>query len=72
MDRIVEMSFVKSDGKKFTLRLDNAKENLAEAEVNGLMDLIVQKDVYSFDGATIAEKEGANLVTVQQTPFEMS
>ena len=72
MDRIVEMSFVKSDGKRFTLKLDKAKEGVTEEEVNGLMDLIVQKDVYSFDGATIAEKEGANLVTVQETPLKMS
>ena len=72
MDRIVEMSFVKSNGKKFTLKLGSVKEDVTEEQVNALMDIIVQKDVYSFDGATISEKEGANLVTVQQTPFKMS
>ena len=72
MDRIVEMSFIKSDGKKFTLKLNNAKEDVTAEQVNTLMDSIVQKDMYSFDGATISTKDAANLVTVQETPFQMS
>ena len=72
MDRIVEMSFIKSDGKKFTLKLNNAKEDVTSEQVNTLMDSIVEKDMYSFDGTTISEKDSANLVTVQETPFQMS
>jgi len=66
------MSFIKSDGKKFTLRLDGIREDATDAQINSLMDFIVQKDMYSIGGASLSSKEKASIVTLQEKEVALS
>lgn len=72
MKRTIEMNFVKADGKRYTLRLENAREDVTGAEIDALMDSLVQKDVFVFDGAAIEGKVAAKIVAIDETPVALS
>ncbi|MFT8316597.1 MAG: DUF2922 domain-containing protein [Clostridium sp.] len=66
------------DGKYFSLSIDNVKQDvngqpsITEAEVNSLMDLIIQKKIFSTKTGDITGKKDAKLVTTSSESFQLS
>ncbi|AJA46891.1 hypothetical protein CPAST_c07910 [Clostridium pasteurianum DSM 525 = ATCC 6013] len=66
------------DGKYFSLSIDNVKQDengqatVTEAEVNNLMDLIIQKKVFSTKTGELTGKKDAKIITTSSTDFDIS
>ncbi|AGK95931.1 DUF2922 domain-containing protein [Clostridium pasteurianum] len=66
------------DGKYFSLSVDNVKQDangqpsVTEAEVNSLMDLIIQKKIFSTKTGDITGKKDAKLVTTSSASFGLN
>lgn len=66
------------DGKYFSLSIDNVKQDvngqpsITEAEVNSLMDLIIQKKIFSTKTGDITGKKDAKLVTTSSESFQLN
>lgn len=65
------------DGKYFTLSIDNVKEDasgqavITEAQVNSLMDLIIQKKVFATKTGNLTGKKDAKIVTTSSESFNI-
>ncbi len=65
MEKRLDMMFVKSDGKKVTVKVNNLKDDVDDSAIDALMDYIVSKDLFKFSGESIVKKESAEIVTTQ-------
>ncbi|KXZ40559.1 Protein of unknown function [Alkalithermobacter thermoalcaliphilus JW-YL-7 = DSM 7308] len=64
MKRILEMKFIKEDGKTTTISFDNIKDNVTDTDIKNLMDFIVTKNIFTFKGVGISEKKEAKIINV--------
>ncbi|OPJ55301.1 DUF2922 domain-containing protein [Alkalithermobacter paradoxus] len=64
MKRVLEMRFLKEDGKGVTISFDDIKADVNDSDVNALMDFIVTKNIFSFKGVGVSEKRDARIVNV--------
>lgn len=66
------------DGRYFSLSIDNVKQDesgqasVTEEEVNDLMDLIIQKKVFSTKTGELTGKKDARIVTTSSTDFDLN
>ncbi|MCT4507675.1 MAG: DUF2922 domain-containing protein [Tepidibacter sp.] len=65
MEKRLDMKFVKSDGKKVTIKVHSLKDDVEASAIDALMDYIVSKDLFKFNGEGIVKKESAEIVTTQ-------
>lgn len=62
MNKTLELTFMLSNDKTFTLSITNPKPNLSEQDINAAMDTIVASNYFKRDGATIVGKKRARFV----------
>ncbi len=72
MKRVLHMKFLKSDGKKVTIQIDDIKEDVLEKDVNDLMDYILSKDLFTFKGASLSKKEAAEIVNISEEEISLT
>lgn len=66
------------DGKYFSLSIDNVKEGengqpaVTEAQVNSLMDLIIQKKIFATKTGDLTGKKDAKIVTTSSESFAIN
>lgn len=65
MEKRLDMKFIKSDGKKVTVKVNSLKDGVDDSAIDALMDYIVSKDLFNFSGESIVKKESAEIVTTQ-------
>ncbi|WFD10542.1 DUF2922 domain-containing protein [Tepidibacter hydrothermalis] len=65
MEKRLDMKFVKSDGKKVTVKVHSLKDDVDDSAIDALMDYIVSKNLFKFSGESIVKKESAEIVTTQ-------
>ncbi|WP_099190134.1 DUF2922 domain-containing protein [Tepidibacter mesophilus] len=65
MEKRLDMKFIKSDGKKVTVKVNSLKDDVDDSAIDALMDYIVSKDLFKFNGESIVKKESAEIVTTQ-------
>lgn len=58
------MKFKNKEGKNITIRVPKAKANLTKTQVDGLMDLIIDKNIFYTGLAELSEKVSCELTTV--------
>lgn len=61
-DKSLVMSFLTSEGKKTSLKLDNVKDGISDGEVVTLMDTIIAKNIFVTEHGYLVQKDGAQLV----------
>lgn len=59
----LEMEFLDSAGKKFTISLDEPKPDLTETEIRDAMDDIVSRNIFFSTAGDIVSASGARFVT---------
>lgn len=65
------MKFKTTKGKTVTISLDGPKESISEQEIKDAMDLIVQKNIFSVDGADIMTTSEAKIITTDETVHDL-
>ncbi|MBA1334018.1 MAG: hypothetical protein HPY66_1502 [Firmicutes bacterium] len=63
----LEMIFVNAAGRRSTISVDNVRSDITEAEVQGAMDVIVAKNVFTTSGGDITGIYGARIVSTDIT-----
>ncbi|MCR3922749.1 MAG: DUF2922 domain-containing protein [Firmicutes bacterium] len=73
METVLQLVFRNEDGRLFTLNVQNPKDDLTEATVTPVMDLILAKNLFQSTGGALVQKVSARLVsrdTVDVAAFE--
>ncbi len=65
------MTFKTTDDKKVSLSIDDPREDVTEAEIKTVMDLIVSKNIFAPSGADIASVVEAKVVVTDTTPYDL-
>lgn len=59
----LEMIFQNQEGRRVTLSVQDPKEDLTPEEVQGAMELVVDKNVFDSTGGSLVRLQSARLVT---------
>lgn len=65
------MTFLTGVGRKISLSIDDPRENLTEAEVIAVMDLIVEKNIFAPYGSNLASTVEAKVVSTDTTEYDL-
>lgn len=60
--KVLRMSFGAADGSTMSLSLDNPKADLTQAEIEGVMDTVIAKNIFAASGGNLVEKKDAKIV----------
>ena len=71
METELEMVFKTGAGKKFRIAFDNPRTDVAPAEIQAAMDLVIGKNLFAVDGGVTAI-ESAQTVTTQTEAVEFA
>ena len=69
--RVLELSFMKADGKTATISIANAREDLTPQEVKTVMDGIIAKNIFAPGGIDFTEAEGAKVIITQEEVLDL-
>lgn len=67
MSKVLVMSFRNEEGQTFRIRLRYPREDLRAEDVAGVMDLILDRNIFATSGGDLVEKIGAQLVETNAT-----
>lgn len=70
--RVLELNFIKEDGKAAKITIANAREGLTPAEVKSVMENIISKDVFAPSGMGLLEVGSAKMITTQEEQLELA
>ena len=71
MKRDLEMFFLTNLNKKVKIIVPEPKANLTSAQINDVMDLIMEKAVFGFPQGQLASKINARIVESNITKIEL-
>lgn len=66
------MSFKTNDEKKIAISVDNPRADLTEEEIKNAMELIVLKDIFAPNGASLATLIEAKVVQTDTTEYDLA
>ena len=66
------MTFKSSDDKKISISVDDPRENLTENEIKEAMDTIIEKNIFSPNGASLVESVSAKVVLTDTTDYDLA
>jgi Protein of unknown function (DUF2922). len=69
MSKTLVMNFLNESGNKTSIRVNNAKDTVTEAEVKAAMDVIIAKNIFTSTGGDLKAKDSAELVDKSSTEF---
>lgn len=64
--RVLELSFMKADGKTAKISISNAREDITPEEVKTVMDNMVAKNIFAPGGIDFTEAQGAKVIITQE------
>ena len=67
----LEMEFKNVEGKKFSLTIDDPREDVTEEEIRTVMDDIVAKNIFSTTGGDVVSPVGARVITTTVEELEI-
>ena len=67
MARRLEMVFLNAAGRRSTISVDNAREDITQQEVQSAMDMIVNRDIFTTSGVDITAIDSALIVSTEIT-----
>lgn len=65
------MSFKNTFGRVVSISVDDPREDVTEAEIKKVMDMIVEKNIFVPNGADIVETVEAKVVVTDTTEFDL-
>lgn len=65
------MTFMTRSGRKVSLFVTDPRQELTEAEIKEVMDLIVEKNIFSPNGEDIVSAKEAKIVQTEVTEFDL-
>lgn len=63
----LRMTFLNQANKNVTFSLDNPRNNLTAAEVQGVMDTIIARNIFTSSGGDLAAKINARIIDTTTT-----
>ncbi len=66
------MTFKSSDDKKVSISVDNPREDLTENEIKEAMDTIIEKNIFSPNGASLVSSISAKVVETDTTNYDLA
>lgn len=72
MEYIITMIFTTESGKTTTLSINGVKQDITQAEVLSLMDLIIAKNIFLADSGALIGKNSAKLTKREITKYEVA
>ena len=71
MEYVLLMTFITESGLKSNISVSGIKPDLSQAQVNSLMDTIIQKDVFLPSAGALVKKSGAQITQKAVTKIEI-
>ncbi|MGL5347969.1 MAG: DUF2922 domain-containing protein [Peptostreptococcaceae bacterium] len=65
------MTFMTEFGRKVSLFVTDPREDITEAEIKAVMDLIVEKNIFAPSGEDIISAKEAKIVQTETTEFDL-
>ena len=65
------MTFKTDEEKNTSISIDDPRENLNESEIKNVMQLILEKDIFSINGASIVDLVEAKIVQTDTQEFNL-
>jgi hypothetical protein len=65
------MTFMTQFGRKVSLFVTDPREDVTEAEIKAVMDLIVEKNIFAPNGEDIVSAKEAKIVQTETTEFDL-
>lgn len=65
------MSFKNTLGRVVSISVDDPREDVTEAEIKKVMDMIIEKNIFVPNGADIIEAVEAKVVVTDTTEFDL-
>ena len=65
------MTFMTKFGRKVSLFVTAPREDITEAEIKAVMDLIVEKNIFAPSGEDIISAKEAKIVQTETTEFDL-
>ena len=62
-EKRLEMLFRNASGRTVRLVVNNAKDNLTEAEIQNAMNLIIAKNIFNTSGGDLVSPAGARVIS---------
>jgi hypothetical protein len=72
MEYILAMTFLTENGLKSSFSITGVRANITGAEVNSLMDLIIQKNIFFASSGALVKKAGAQLTERTVTKYDLA
>ena len=69
MEYSLSMTFLTDAGAKSTLSITDVRQDITEAEVNTLMDVIIARNIFMTRSGQFANKESAQLTAKTVTKY---
>lgn len=63
--KVLELIFINAGGKKVTFSLNDPREDLTEVEVRGIMENIINKNVFNSNAGDLAAVSSARIISKQ-------
>ena len=71
LNKKLVMTFKTTDDKKVSISVDNPREDLSENEIKSAMELIIDKNIFSPNGADLAALVSAKVVQTDTTNYDL-
>lgn len=71
MEYILQMTFLTERGSKSAFSLSGVKPDASQAQVNAIMDLIINKNIFISSSGALVKKAGANITERNVKKIEM-
>lgn len=71
MDYILAMTFLTEGGEKNNMSITGVKPNITQAQVNTLMDTIIDRNIFTTKSGALVKKSGAHITEKSVTKFEV-
>lgn len=65
------MTFMTQFGRKVSLFVTDPRENVTEAEIKAVMDLIIEKNIFAPNGEDIVSAKEAKIVQTETKEFDL-
>ena len=72
MEYSLNLTFICENGEKTSISIDGVKSDLTKNEVNSLMDIIIEKNIFLTKNGALVKKSGAQLTQKAVTKFEVA
>lgn len=72
MEYSLQMVFVCENGDKTSMTITEVRSNLSKDEITGLMDTIINNNVFAYKNGLLVSKYSAQILERQVTKFDLS